>query len=271
MLSICKPEDLFLMKENKFIGTAPVMIKSQITITGKNNLLYCDENVRMENCSICFAGNNSVLYLSRSVHPYKIKVWLYNESVVFFGKNNYINDILCITASEQKNVLIGSEGLFSTEIWIRNSDAHLLYDSTSKKRINFSKSVYIGDHVWIGQQAMVLKGAYISSGGVLGAKSVLSNKHVPSNNVWAGNPARQIRTGVFWDGKCVHRWTEALTETSAHCDEDYAEKFIFQYDPEEYISYDKIEERLTEKKEADDKLRVLCDLSANSRKNRFSF
>lgn len=271
MFSVCKPEELFLMQENRFIGTAPVMVNSQISFAGEGNLLFCDADVKLENCRISFAGNNSILYLSKSIHPYKIKAWLYNESSVFFGENNYINDILCITASERKNILIGSEGLFSTEIWIRNSDAHLLYDSASKQRINSGKSVYIGDHVWIGQQVMLLKGVQISSGAVIGAGSVLSNKHVPSNTAWAGNPARQIRKEIFWDGRCVHRWMEDMTEASMHCDQERAERFLFHHNLEEYIPYEELEKRLTRRRGSDDKLAILCELSGNFKKDRFSF
>lgn len=167
------------------------------------------------------------MYLSQNTHPYKIKVCLHNESVIFFGKNNYINDVLRITASEQKNVLIGQGGLFSTEISIRNSDAHLLYDSVSKKRINFSKSIYIGDSCVDRTASNVIeRSTYFIRGVVLGAKSVLSNKHVPSNTVWAGNPAKQIHADVFWNGKCVHGYAETLTEESKYCEKQI---FIVMY------------------------------------------
>lgn len=271
MSSIYKSEELLLMKENKFIGTAPAMINSQISFAGEGNILYCDENVKLENCNIRFAGNDSVLYLSGNTYPYKVTIWLYNESAVAFGENNYMNNIVSITASERKNVIVGSECLFSTGDCIRNSDAHLLYDLESKRRINPGKSVYIGDHVWIGQQAMLLKGACISSGAVLGAKSVLANKNIPSNTVWAGNPAKQIRQGVIWDGRCVHGWMQELTENAMYCDEARLDKFSFQYDMEEYISYDEIERRLTERKEAEGKLEILRELSVNVKKNRFAF
>lgn len=271
MFSIYKTEELFQIKKNKFAGTVPTMVHSQISFAGERNLLYCDKAVKLENCNICFAGNDSVLYLSGNIHPYKVKIWLYNESTVAFGENNYMNNIVSITASEGKNVMIGSDCLISRDVCIRNSDAHLLYDLESKRRINGGKSVYIGDHVWIGQDAMLLKGANISSGAVLGAKAVLSNKNIPSNTVWAGNPAKQIRQGVIWDGRCVHGWTQELTETAMYCDEARLDKFSFQYDSDEYIPYDEIERRLTERKEADGKLEILRELSANVKKNRFVF
>lgn len=270
MDTVSAPEELLLMENNKFIGTIPVMKNSRIRFSGDNNILYCDKNVRLKNCNIYFAGNNSVLWLSSSKYSYKMTIYLYSHSVIFWGKDNSINGDISITASEQKNVLIGSDNLFSTDIWIRNSDAHLLYDALSKKRINCSKSVYIGDHVWIGQQAVLLKGTNISSGSIIGARSVLSNKHVLSNTVWAGNPARQIRKNVFWDERCVHKWTKDMTET-AMCYEENPERFLFFYKPEEHISYDEIERQLTKCVRMDDKLDVLRRLSVNNKKDRFSY
>lgn len=270
MFCIYKPEELFQMKKNKFVGTVPTMIDSRISFAGERNLLYCDEGVKLENCNICFAGDDSVVYLSENKYSYKVKIWLYNESTVAFGKNNYMNHTVSITASENKNVIVGSECFFSTGNCIRNSDAHLLYDLESKRRINAGKSVYIGDHVWIGQDVMLLKGAYIASGAVLGAKSVLSNKNISSNTVWAGNPAKQIRQRVIWDGRCVHGWTQELTEAAVYYNEACLDRFYFQYNPEEYISYDEIERRLTERNASEEKLELLRVLSANVRKNRFT-
>lgn len=270
MDTVSASEELKLLGNNKFIGTIPVMRNSQIRFSGDNNILYCDKNVSLKNCTIFFAGNNSILWLSSNKYSYKMTIYLYSHSVVFWGKDNSINSDINITASEQKNVMIGSDNLFSTEIWIRNSDAHLLYDALSKKRINCSKSVYIGDHVWIGQQAVLLKGTNISSGAIIGAKSVLSNRHVPSNTVWAGNPARQIRKNVFWDERCVHKWTEDITETAMYYDEN-PERLLFNYKPEEYSSYDEIEKQITKCERMDDKLDMLCKLSMNNKKDRFSY
>lgn len=265
---IDKPEDLTQLKMNKFEGTVPTMVHSQISFAGERNILYFDDAVRLENCSICFAGNDSVLYFSRNKYPYKVRIWLYSESTVAFGENNYMNNIVSITASEQKNVMTGSDCLFSRDVCIRNSDAHLLFDVETKRRINDG---YVGDHVWIGQDAMLLKGAHIASGAVLGAGAVLSNKIIPSNTVWAGNPAKQIRQGVIWDGRCVHGWTKEHTEAVIYCEEDCLDRFTFQYDPEESISFEEIERWLTEERKSEKKLKILCKLAVDVRKNRFSF
>ena len=56
-----------------------------------------------------------------------------------------------------------------------------------------SKPVIIGDNVFIGAEAIILKGSSIGENAVIGAGSVLSG-NVPSNEIWAGNPARFVKT-----------------------------------------------------------------------------
>ena len=46
---------------------------------------------------------------------------------------------------------------------IRTADPHIIYD-IHRKRINPSKSVFIGDHVWCGQNVLLLKGCRVGSG-----------------------------------------------------------------------------------------------------------
>ncbi|MFX3627504.1 hypothetical protein ACD574_02860 [Campylobacter sp. LH-2024] len=60
------------------------------------------------------------------------------------------------------------------------------------KRVNFGKSIYIGDHVWYGQEVAILKGSFIASGSTLGAKSVISGTKF-SNSIYAGNPSKLIK------------------------------------------------------------------------------
>ena len=76
----------------------------------------------------------------------------------------------------RKNIIIGDNCMISFGSWIRNTDPHLVYDSSTYCRINPSKSVLIGDHVWIGQSCIILKGTVVGSGAILGAGSVVSGK-----------------------------------------------------------------------------------------------
>lgn len=196
--------------------------KSKIVFAGKNNVLFVEDGVRIHDSTVSFRGDDSVVYLSKNKHRYLLHISIYHCSTVYIGADCYINGQLTLIASERQNIVIGNEGLFSFGIFVRTADPHLLYDCKTKRRINPSKSVFIGDHVWIGQNALILKGAQIGSGSVIGANAVLSGKKIASNVVACGNPARVVRRGVFFLPECVHAWTEEkTTEYEVRDSDDY--------------------------------------------------
>lgn len=245
-----------------------VMDNSFVRISGKNNILFFENGIKLSGCQIKFNGSNSVVYISSNKHITRLNIDIYNNSVLFIGKNNYMNGVLNVTISEQKNVVIGSNNLFAFGIWIRTADPHLVYSAETMKRINPSKSVFLGDHVWIGQNVFVLKGTKMHSGSILGAGSVCAGKEIGSNTSYAGNPVRKISSGIFWDEACVHSYNDEKTKQSNTFSDD---KHIFAYSPNEYTPFNKIDEQLSEVKTSDEKLEYLKKLSENNNKNRFAF
>ena len=225
---------------------------SSVFFKGKNNILFCEDNVMLSDSIINFRGNNSLIYFG-GLTNYKLEIDVYNNSVVCFGRNNAFTNKVKIISSEHQNCFVGDNCIFSTGIFIRNSDAHLIYSCETGKRTNFSKSVYIGDHVWIGQSVIILKGTEIDSGSIIGAGSVVSGKKIPHNTVWAGNPCKQISKGVFWDKECLHDFTEEMTSKSMNYLEflnerngmDDPEKWIFKYSEKECIKWEMLEEHLS--------------------------
>ena len=59
-----------------------------------------------------------------------------------------------------------------------------------------SAPVKIGNHVFIGARSMILKGVHIGDNSIVGAGSVVS-KDIPPNEIWAGNPARKLRSSLM--------------------------------------------------------------------------
>ncbi len=197
---------------------------SKITFHGTGNVLFVEDGVNLSNSTIGFQGSNSIVYLSKNRHIYYVNISINHNSTVYLGKNCYFNGKMTIVASEQQNIIIGDEGLFSFGIFIRTADPHLIYDGITKKRINPSRSVLIGDHIWLGQNVLILKGSVIGSGAIIGGNAVLSNKRIPSNTSVAGNPARIMKHDVFFSSECVHAWTDEMTEKYETMDTD---KYIY--------------------------------------------
>ena len=205
------------------------------------------------------------MYLSKNKHNYLLHCSVNNCNTVYIGCDCYINDRITIVVSEGKNVIIGDEGLFSFGIWIRTADPHLIYDGNTKKRINYSKSVLIGDHVWLGQQCLILKGTQVGSGSVLGGRTVASGKRFVSNAVYGGNPARIIKENIFFSAECVHSWTERETKKYA---EMSTNKWI--YTDNEWMDFEKFDLFLQQEISAKLRLEKIQDiLIAKKKKNRF--
>ncbi len=262
---------------NQILGTFPEMIDSNITFKGKNNILYCEPGVILKGSELLFKSDNSVLYLSSSKFPYKLCLKLGYGLVFHMGKDNYINQTMSVFLSEQRHCFIGDNCIFAPGITIRNSDPHLIYDCASKKRINPTRSIYIGDHVWTGQDVMILKGTQIDSGSIVGGRSVVAGSHIPHNTAWAGSPASQIKEGIFWNTSCVDEWNEEMTEASQNY-ADYVKLFpeIFQlddgtftYNESEEIPFDRIDQELNALKTSQEKCEYLIRLSSTKSKNRF--
>lgn len=256
-----------LVNGNRFIGKKPFLKNSTINFGGGGgNILYCEDNVTIQNSKIVFNGSNSLIYLSESRHEYHLNISINHNQVFFMGQNNYMNGILNAVLSEQGHIFIGSDGLFSFGIWLRNADPHLIYSAETMKRINPTKSIYIGDHVWLGQSDMILKGTEIGSGSIIGAMSLLSGKTVPSNTCWGGNPAKLVRTGVFWEGSCVHAWTDIETQNRQTYSKD---TYIFHDFQKNKDPFEEIDVQLQEGT-AMDKLKFLVELNSTYEKNRFA-
>lgn len=195
-------------------GSIPKLKNSTINIYGNNNIIYCDKGVVIENSIINFYGSNAVIYLSSNTNHYMINIDIFNNSTCYFSNNTFFADTVNLKIYEENNIIIGKDCIFSRNVWLRVADAYPIYMVKEKTRVNYSKSIYIGDHVWLGQNALVLKGSWIGSGSILAANSVLASKLVPSNRVYGGNPIRLIKKDVFFTNDCVYSWTMEETENN---------------------------------------------------------
>ena len=258
----CKDNSIILADEGSF-----AMKGGEIRFSGKNNILFCEKGVTLENCRINFNADNSVVYISESWHPYKLDIMVNNNCVCYLGRNGYYNGALHIICSEERSVFIGDGLLMSFGVWIRTADPHLVYSIDTKTRINPSKSVFIGDHVWIGQNALILKGSRIHSGSILGGGAVLAGRKVPSNCSYAGNPAKEVARNIFWTNPCVHKWTEEDTAKNEKCGK--SGPYVFA-ENKSTVSFDQIEERVRSAADAEGRLAVLAELAQNKDHNRFA-
>ena len=256
------------LENNKIIGDLN-LVNANIEFKGKNNILYCQNKITLENVKIRFTGDNSLVYFDSNQEPISINVRVGNDSVFYLGKNAYTNRISNMYATERKNIIIGNEFLLAEGNTFRTADPHLIYDAQSLKRLNYSKSILIGDHVWIGQNGLILKGTLIGSGAIIGGHSVLSNKKIKSNTLYAGNPAKKIKENVFYGSqKSTHNFN---LEEEIESDKFPDYSFVYKKDKNS-LDLEKIDSDLQKIRYAEEKLDyVIKNISSNYNKNRFYY
>lgn len=96
------------------------------------------------------------------------------------------------------NITIGNDNMFSNNILLAASDQHLIFDLSTKNRINTGKNIVIQNHVWVGRNVTILGGGTIPDNCVVGSNSVTSHKFTEPNCIIAGNPGKVIRKGIIW-------------------------------------------------------------------------
>jgi len=101
---------------------------------------------------------------------------------VFINKNCMIVSMLEIS--------IGSGTAIAPGVIIYDHDHDFCHTTTNDY---ICKPISIGKNVWIGANSVILKGVTIGDDTIIGAGSVVT-KNVDSNSMYAGNPARKIKS-----------------------------------------------------------------------------
>ncbi len=107
---------------------------------------------------------------------------------IYCGENVYFN-VNCVVLDTMK-ITIGSNVLIGPGVHIYAASHPL--DIETRKTLENSKPVTIGDDCWIGGNVVICPGVSIGNGCVIGAGSVVT-KNIPDHTLAAGNPAKVIR------------------------------------------------------------------------------
>ena len=208
-----------------------------IEIHGKNNSVTIENGCRLEKFKICIRGDGNSVLIGKNSSISGTKFLfegrgcqlLLGENCIIAGNYSTISlegaksriavgrncrfpfGGLNLSAHEDGcGIEIGEDCLFSVDAIVRTSDDHGIFSLVDGKRVNEAKSVNIGNHVWLAPYVTLLKGSGIADGCIVGSNFVVTKKFSERNCVIAGNPAKVVRHGVFWE-KDLSRENKAET------------------------------------------------------------
>ena len=172
-------------------------------IDSYNNVVECKSLDCMNRISIRFNGNNAKISIGNEVEiADHLEIECGNDCEVVIGDYSTFHKVVIYSA--YSNIQIGNDCMVSYGVFIRNHDSHYIFDRKTGRRINYTRTINIGNHVWIGQNSILLPGFSIGDGSVVGAGSI-SSSSFDMNAIIAGNPAKVIREDVQWDRRMT--WT----------------------------------------------------------------
>jgi acetyltransferase-like isoleucine patch superfamily enzyme len=193
---------LQLKKENGDLLPVQELPGLTINFNGKKSLIIVEEGAIFHNMKITVADSCRIVIektAPRGIWHSNINMEGSPNSELYIGKGCTIENCYFAMANESNQLVkIGVDCMFSTNITIRSTDGHIIYDVDSKKLLNQTKPVVIGNHVWISADVNILKGSSIPDNSIVVTGSVVTRNFLEENIIIAGNPADIIKRNINW-------------------------------------------------------------------------
>ncbi|MGL4722873.1 MAG: acyltransferase [Desulfovibrionaceae bacterium] len=182
-----------------------------IEILGNNNTIKLWLPMSIKNSLIFIHGNTSTIEIgARSkIRHTSIYCGQGNEQVCVLGKNTNINGAAFYIEGNTR-CIVGDNCLFSSNITIRASDSHSIFDNNTYEILNKQKNpLIIGDNCWIGYDVGFTKNAQIPNNTIVAMSSLVSGIFTEEHTLLAGFPAKVIKTNVSWDENSIYHFEKS--------------------------------------------------------------
>ena len=111
---------------------------------------------------------------------------------ISIGKNTRINKLSNFRFKKGK-ISLGRNIIVAQYVSVITHSYNYEKSENIKDQKMYSKDVKIGNDVWLGAYSVIMPGTKIGDGAIIGAHSVV-NTDVPDYEIWAGIPARKIKS-----------------------------------------------------------------------------
>ena len=188
----------------QFYGNKKIKVKSvkgiKIKFLGDNNKIEIGPKSTFNNCNITLGSNNQI-HIGENcyIKNEEILVTSNNCKVHIGDQTGLYGGMLSLRDKPNTSIHIGNNCLFSSNVALRTSDGHAIFDVKTKKILNMDGDIFIGDHVWVGANVTILKNVKICNNVIIGNGSIVTKNLHEEECIYAGVPARQIKSGVSWN------------------------------------------------------------------------
>lgn len=180
-----------------------ILLNVEFDIKGNNNTINIGDLSVLKNVKFFIRGNNHIVNIgNKCLFSRGSLIWFEdNDGYLEIGNNTLIEDVHFAVTEPFSKIVIGANCMFAYDIDIRTGDSHSIIDTTTQKRINFAKNVYIDEHVWLAAHCKVLKGVSIAKNSIVGTSAVVSKSILEEGSISVGSPSKIVKTNINWEVK----------------------------------------------------------------------
>lgn len=178
--------------ENTFIK------QSKLIVRGNNNEVNIGSPNEWNGASITVVGNNNKVTIGKNGYCYFDMRILGDNCEIFIGEHCGFKDSTLRINESNSKIIIGNDGMFAQGSRITCTDFHAILDYETRKPINRGKEIIIGSHCWITVDVKVMKNTHIADDIIVGAGSIVAKDLTENHAIYAGSPAKLIKTGITW-------------------------------------------------------------------------
>lgn len=162
-----------------------------------NNEITFEKGTRFRYFRVVVRGSNNNIHIYDNTF-YTGTIMIEGSNLnVKIGKDCTINGLF-ITCRDM-DVIIGDDCLISSEVKIRTSDSHKIFEIDGKTQINKPKKpVIIGNHVWIGQDVFIGKNSFVADGCIIAARATVT-KSIEKENCVIAEYSKIIKENIRWE------------------------------------------------------------------------
>lgn len=177
----------------------------KIKFKGKNSRIILHEPlIKFKKCFFTCGNDCNIEIQSSHYKATQLQILATgNNSFCKIGKDFSCTNICKILLHKESGlkVNIGNDCMFGTNIMLRCSDAHTIYDIHDLTIKNLGKDIIIGNHCWLAMNVTILKGVNINHDNIIATGSIVTKTCELPNSIYAGIPAKLVKTNVNWDRK----------------------------------------------------------------------